>query len=105
MGTDKDPRPARPDADPAATLSVLCSDAALNDPSLLGAAKSLDHYLVHGYVHGTNAIVIVIGKPAEPSVGTRTAVTFTAGPGVPDGPRSPGTNWPVRQAFTLSRES
>ncbi|MFE4175507.1 hypothetical protein ACFRR7_26300 [Streptomyces sp. NPDC056909] len=103
MGTDKDPRPARPDADPAATLSVLRSDAALNDPSLLGAAEFLDQCLIRGYVHGTNAIVI--GKPAEPSVGTRTAVTFTAGPGVPDGPRPPGTNWPVRQAFTLSRES
>ncbi|MEV7680066.1 hypothetical protein AB0O64_16130 [Streptomyces sp. NPDC088341] len=70
MARLEDPRLARPDADPAATLSVLRSDAALNDPSLLGAAESLDHCLVHGYVHGTNAIVI--GKPAEPSAGTRT---------------------------------
>ncbi|GAA1545736.1 hypothetical protein GCM10009730_63500 [Streptomyces albidochromogenes] len=35
-----------------------------------GAAESLGHCLVRGYVHGTNAIVI--GEPAEPPVGTRT---------------------------------
>ncbi|MFD4373807.1 hypothetical protein [Streptomyces sp. NPDC058486] len=36
MARLEDPRLAQPDADPAATLSVLRSDAALNDRSLLG---------------------------------------------------------------------
>ncbi|MFF6998965.1 hypothetical protein ACFY93_28985 [Streptomyces sp. NPDC008313] len=69
MASFEDPRLARPDSDPATTLSALRSDAALNDPSLLGATESLDQYLVHGYFHGTNAIVI--GEPAEPPTGTR----------------------------------
>ncbi|MFC9626301.1 hypothetical protein ACFTXM_42240 [Streptomyces sp. NPDC056930] len=39
MARLEDPRLAQPDADPAATLSVLRSDAAVNDPSLLGPSS------------------------------------------------------------------
>jgi len=65
----EDPRLARPHVDPAATMSVLSSDAALNDPALLGAAESLDRWSVRGYIHGTTAVVL--GEPAEPPDGSR----------------------------------
>jgi hypothetical protein len=65
----EDPRLARPRVDPAATMSVLRSDAALNDPSLLGTAESLDRWHVHGYIHGMTAVVM--GEPAEPPTGSR----------------------------------
>jgi hypothetical protein len=66
----EDPRLARPRLDPTATVSVLRSDAVLNDPSLLNGAESLDGWLVHGYIHGTTAVVM--GEPAEPPAGRGT---------------------------------
>jgi hypothetical protein len=66
----EDPRLARPRLGPTATMSVLRSDAALNDPSLLNGAESLDRWLVHGYIHGTTAVVM--GEPAEPPAGPGT---------------------------------
>lgn len=54
-----DPRLARPADDPAATLAVLRSDAALNDPALLNAAESLDGWFVCGYSYGATAVVLV----------------------------------------------
>jgi hypothetical protein len=65
----EDSRLAPPHSDPAGMMSVLRSDAALNDPSLLNGAESLDRWLVHGYIHGTTAVVM--GEPVEPPAGPR----------------------------------
>lgn len=66
----EDPRLARPHLDPKATMSVLRSEAELNDPSLLNGSESLDGWLVRGYAHGTAAVVM--GEPAEPAAGRGT---------------------------------